>query len=105
MYTVQLAKECKCFQKSEYKPWRTFETQKDAYRYATILAELMNEEFCSQHTFSAHKVEGNNFVISVDITVTPVAGYTPHISCDTGCGSTDDWSLEATDTKSKKSCS
>ena len=95
MYTVQMEKECGCFKKSEYSNNVTFETQKDAYNYATIVAEFMNEEFCSQHTFSAHKGDGNYFLIKVDINAEAVTGVTPHISCDVGCTATDKWSLEA----------
>jgi len=96
MYTVQIEKECKCFKKSEYKNNVTFETQKDAYQYANIVADLMNEEFCSTHTFTAHRAEGSNFLITVAMNM-DVPGYEPHITCDVGCDSTDKWSLESTD--------
>lgn len=56
----------------------------------------MNEEFCGTHTFSAHRAEGSNFLITVAKNV-DVPGYTPHISRDIGCESTDKWSLESTD--------
>jgi len=104
MYTVQMEKECACFKKSEYTNNNTFKTQQEAYNYANILAELMNEEFCSKHKFSAHRVEGNDFLISVAINVDAVPGYDPHISCDVGCGSTDNWTLESTDKTSNDSC-
>lgn len=93
MYTVQMEKECGCFKKSEYKNNLTFETQKEAYQYATTVAEFMNEEFCNTHIFSAHKGEGDYFLISVALNPESV-GIKPHISCDTGCGTTDKWSLE-----------
>ncbi|HIQ46737.1 MAG TPA: hypothetical protein EYH57_03860 [Sulfurovum sp.] len=96
MYTVQIEKECKCFKKSEYKNNVTFETQKDAYQYANIVADLMNEEFCSTHTFTAHRTEGSNFLITVAMNM-DIPGYEPHITCDVGCDSTDKWSLESTD--------
>lgn len=97
MYTVQMEKECGCFKKSEYSNNVTFETQQDAYQYANIVAEFMNEEFCSTHTFSAHRAEGSNFLITVAMNADAVPGYNPHISCDVGCSSTDKWSLESTD--------
>jgi len=100
MYSVKMEKECKCFQKSEYSASKTFETQKDAYQYANILAELMNEEFCSQHTFSVQRVEGSNFLITMKINMYAIPGYNPHITCDVGCTSTDKWSLEAIDKNS-----
>ena len=95
MYTVQMEKECACFKKSEYKNHMAFPTQKDAYAYATTVAEFMNEEFCNQHIFSAHKGDGDYFLIKVTINAEKVTGVTPHISCDTGCTATDKWSLEA----------
>ncbi len=95
MYTVQMEKECGCFKKSEYKNNLTFETQKDAYQYATTVAEFMNEEFCNTHIFSAHKGDGDYFLIGVVLNTEKVTGVTPHISCDTGCTSTDKWSLES----------
>ncbi len=94
MYTVQMEKECGCFKKSEYANSVAFKTQKDAYQYATIVAEFMNEEFCHTHIFSAHKGDGNYFLIKVDINAEKVTGVTAHISCDTGCTATDKWSLE-----------
>lgn len=104
MYTVQMEKECECFKKSEYTNNNTFETQQDAYNYANILAELMNEEFCGKHTFSSHKGEGNNFVISVALNATAVSGCSTGVSCDVGCNSTDDWSLESTANANDDSC-
>ena len=97
MYTVQIEKECECFKKSEYTNNNTFKTQQDAYNYANIVTELMNEEFCGKHTFCSQRAEGNNFVISVELSAPTVPGYSPHISCDVGCDSTDTWSLESTD--------
>lgn len=102
MYTVQMEKECGCFKKSEYSSNMTFERQKDAYNYATTVAEFMNEEFCGTHTFTAHKAEGDHFLIAVAVNPESV-GIKPHISCDTGCGSTDKWSLEANDKSNKSS--
>ncbi|MDQ7046094.1 MAG: hypothetical protein Q9M39_00070 [Sulfurovum sp.] len=95
MYIVQIENECKCFKKSEYSNNKTFETQQDAYQYANILAELMNDEFCSTHTFSAHRAQDSNFVITVAMNVDKIIpDYNPHISCDEGCDSTDTWTLE-----------
>lgn len=95
MYTVQMEKECGCFKKSEYANNVTFETQQDAYKYANMVAEFMNEEFCGTHTFAAHRAEGSNFLITVAMNVDVlIPDYSPHISCDTGCTSTDKWSLE-----------
>lgn len=97
MFSVQMEKECGCFKKSEYVNNNEFQTQQDAYNYANIVAEMMNEEFCSQHKFYAQRAEGNNFIIRVEVNATYVSGCSTGVSCDTGCGSTDDWSLESTD--------
>lgn len=96
MYTVKMEQECGCFKKSEYKNNVTFETQQDAYQYATTVAEFMNEEFCGTHMFHAHKGAGDFFLITVAVNPEAV-GITPHITCDTGCAGTDKWSLEAND--------
>ncbi|MDQ7062379.1 MAG: hypothetical protein Q9M43_15175 [Sulfurimonas sp.] len=86
--------------KSEYSNNMTFKTQQEAYTYANIVSEFMNEEFCGQHIFETQRGEGDTFVITVAINATYVSGCSTGVSCDTGCGSTDDWSLESTaDTK------
>jgi hypothetical protein len=104
MYTVQIEQECGCFKKSEYSNYNSFQTQQDAYNYSNIVAELMNEEFCSQHTFYSQRAEGNNFVIRVAINATYVSGCSTGVTCDVGCGSTDDWSLESTDNANNENC-
>ena len=104
MYTVKMEQECKCFKKSEYTNNVSFETQQDAYKYATTVAEFMNEEFCGKHNFTAHKGEGDYFVIAV--TINPEAvGIRHHVSCDVGCSATDEWSLEANDKSDGKNLS
>ena len=81
MYTVQMEHECGCFKKSEYESEKSFDNQRDAYNYSNIVAEFMNEEFCTKHLFSAQIVDDNDFVIRV--TDNPNAGG----SCSTGsCG-------------------
>ena len=104
MFTVQMEKECGCFKKSEYTNGNTFPTQQDAYKYANIVAELMNEEFCGKHTFYAQKAEGDNFVIRVEINSTSVSGCSTGVSCDTGCDGDDDWTLESTGNSNYGSC-
>ena len=96
MYTVQMEEECGCFKKSEYTNNNSFQTQQDAYNYANIVAEFMNEEFCGKHTFYSQRAEGDNFVIRVAINATYVSGCSTGVSCDVGCDSDDDWSLEST---------
>jgi hypothetical protein len=103
MYTVQMEDECACFKKSEYTN-NTFNTQQEAYKYANILAELMNEEFCGRHKFYSQRAEGDNFVIRVAINATAVSGCSTGVTCDVGCGSTDEWTLESTDKSGNDSC-
>lgn len=87
MYTVYMQKECSCFKKSEYPSEKAFETQKDAYNYAHVLAELMNEDFCSIHMFSAQKIAGNDFLITVEDNPNSGCGTGSNSSCSTGsCG-------------------
>ncbi len=104
MYTVTMEKECACFKKSEYSNNVTFETQQEAYQYGKIVEELMNEEFCGKHTFYSEPGEGDSFVIRVAMNATFVSGCSTGVSCDVGCGSTDDWTLEATENPDKGSC-
>jgi len=81
MNTVEVEFECGCFKKSEYNKEQTFDNQQDAYNYANILVELMNEEFCSKHLFVGQQTMDDNFVIQV--LDNPNAGG----SCSTGsCG-------------------
>ena len=82
MYTVYMERECGCFKKSEYESEKEFENQQDAYNYAHIVAEFMNEDFCQQHLFTAFKTEDDNFVIGV--ATNPNSG-----GCGTGKGSCD----------------
>ncbi|MDQ7085868.1 MAG: hypothetical protein Q9M36_13595 [Sulfurovum sp.] len=66
MFNVQVAEECGCFIKSEYEREKSFEKRDEAILYSESLAELMNEEFCKKHAFSAHEVERGQFVIAVN---------------------------------------
>ena len=84
MNTVEIAHECGCFKKSEYEAKKTFDNQQDAYNYSNVLAELMNEEFCSTHTFVSQKTEDDNFVIGVF--ANPNAGSCGTSDEDSGCG-------------------
>lgn len=104
MYTVHMEEECGCFKKSEYSNHNTFETQQDAYNYAKIVTELMNEEFCGRHTFWAERSVGNSFVVRVALNATYVSGCSTGVSCDVGCGSTDDWTLEGTKNSEYEGC-
>lgn len=83
MYTVHMAHECRCFKESDYENTKSFDTQRDAYNYSHVLAELMNEDFCGEHLFTAQKLENDDFIITV--VDNPNAG-----GCGTGsCGPDD----------------
>ena len=66
MYTVQMEQECACFKRSEYTNNKSFENQQDAYNYTNILAEFMNEDFCSRHKFVGQRVSDTEYVIRVN---------------------------------------
>jgi len=104
MYTVQMEEECSCFKKSEYSKSNEFKTQQEAYTYSNVLAELMNEEFCGRHRFYAQPADDNSFVIRVELNTINVSGCTTGVTCDVGCNSTDDWTLEATKTPDDEDC-
>ena len=90
MYTVQMEQECACFKKSEYANEKSFDNQKDAYNYANIVAEFMNEDFCTTHLFTSQMIGPKTFMIRVS--ANPNAGGSCGTdssagSCDTGsCG-------------------
>lgn len=85
MHTVYIERECGCFKKSEYESEKSFEKQQEAYQYANVLAEFMNEDFCSKHLFTAYKTESNDFVITV--ADNPNAGSCGTSSSAGSCGS------------------
>jgi len=53
MYTIEIDKECGCFQKSGMERTMTFETREDMYNKARVLECRMNQEFCMKHYFEA----------------------------------------------------
>jgi hypothetical protein len=65
MFKVEVERECGCFKKSEYQKEKSFESKDEALLYTEAITELMNEEFCSKHYFSAHRMNENEFVIKM----------------------------------------
>jgi len=53
MYTIEMEKECSCFQKSDFDSKMTFETREDMINRARVLECLMNQQFCMKHFFEA----------------------------------------------------
>ena len=98
MYTVHIEHECGCFKKSEYEREKSFDTQRDAYNYSNIVAEFMNEEFCSKHHFFAQKSEGDDFFIRVVDNPNTGAG------CSSGSCGTDSDSIESLYASVNESC-
>lgn len=65
MYTVEIERQCGCFKRSDFEAEKSFDNQQDAYNYANIASEIMNEDFCSKHNFFAQRTENDGFVIRV----------------------------------------
>ena len=88
MYKVHIQHECGCFKKSDFESEKSFDKQQDAYQYAHIAAELMNEDFCTKHLFTAYKLENDDFVIGVvDNPNAGSCGTDSASSCSSGsCG-------------------
>jgi hypothetical protein len=87
MYRVQIEHECGCFKKSEYESEKVFDRQHEAYNYANIVSELMNEDFCSKHRFFSQKSVDDNFVIRVVANSDAGScGTDSSSSCGTSCG-------------------
>jgi len=62
MYTVTIEKECTCFKRSKYPSSESFETEEQAFEFATKMAKDMTRDFCKNHAFSVIK-EDDNFLI------------------------------------------
>ncbi|MDF1881703.1 hypothetical protein JHD50_10400 [Sulfurimonas sp. MAG313] len=84
MYTVTMLNECSCFKKSDFDSEKEFQFQREAYKYANTVVELMNEDFCSTHLFTANITTDDNFVIGVELN--PNAGTCATDSNNSGCG-------------------
>ncbi len=83
MYTVQMEQECACFKKSEYANEKSFDNQQDAYNYANVVAEFMNEDFCTTHLFTSQMIGPKTFMIRVS--ANPNAGSCGTNSSDSSC--------------------
>jgi hypothetical protein len=88
MYTVVMETECGCFKKSEFTNNNTFQTRQEAHKYANLIAEMMNEDFCGKHSFYAQRADGDKYVVRVTLGEVPIIGT----SCSTPA--TDNWEKE-----------
>lgn len=66
MFTINVEKECGCFQKSAYENGMSFETKDDALMQARLMESHMNQKFCQKHLFTAIE-DGNNIKIMVEM--------------------------------------
>ena len=53
MYTIEIEKECACFNKSGLSKVMEFEERQDMINKARVLECRMNQEFCMTHFFEA----------------------------------------------------
>lgn len=53
MYTIEIEKECGCFQKSGFENNMTFDSREDMINKARVMECRMNQEFCMKHFFQA----------------------------------------------------
>jgi len=65
MFTVNIDKECGCFNRSELENNKSFDNNDDALIQAQSMLNHMNEKFCGKHGFSL-KEDGKNFNISMN---------------------------------------
>jgi len=65
MFTINVAKECGCFKKSEYDNNMNFDNKDDALIQAKLMESHMNQKFCQKHMFYTEET-GNTFTIHVE---------------------------------------
>ena len=65
MFTVQVERECGCLRKSDIQKEKIFDKREDAVFYSQAIAEIMNEDFCQKHHFTARATGGDEFIIAV----------------------------------------
>lgn len=65
MFTVTVERECGCLKRSEIQKEKSFDKRDDAILYSQTIAEIMNEDFCQKHHFTARAAAGDEFIITV----------------------------------------
>ncbi len=65
MFTVNIEKECGCFEKSDFQNNKKFQNKDDALIEAMKMVKIMNDEWCQKHAFTFSE-DGQNFQIAVD---------------------------------------
>jgi hypothetical protein len=66
MFTINVEKECGCFQKSAYDNNMSFESKDDALMQARLMESHMNQKFCQKHMFTLTE-NGDTFSIGVEM--------------------------------------
>ena len=64
MFTVNIEKECGCFEKSDFQNNKRFQNKDDALIEAMKMVKIMNDEWCQKHEFTFSE-DGQNFQIAV----------------------------------------
>ncbi len=73
MFTINVEKECGCFQRSPYENNMQFGSKDDALLQAQLMVNHMNSKFCQKHEFEVRE-DGNTFAIGVDMRTQPRSG-------------------------------
>ena len=66
MFTINIAKECGCFKRSEFENNMTFESKDEALMQAKVMESHMNQKFCQKHMFYTEETAENTFTIQVE---------------------------------------
>ena len=82
MFTINIDKECGCFNRSNMKNNTTFESKDDALIEAKKMETFMNAKFCQRHRFTLSE-QGENFQIAMNDRPKP-AGATSGGCCGGG---------------------
>ena len=72
--------------KSDFPNEKEFQFQREAYNYANTLIDVMNEDFCTTHLFTANITTDDNFVIGVELNPNSGSCGTNDSGCGTSCG-------------------
>ena len=65
MFTINVAKECGCFKKSNFDNNMSFDNKDDALMEAKLMESQMNQKFCQKHMFYTEEI-GNTFTIHME---------------------------------------
>ena len=66
MFTINVAKECGCFKRSEFENDMSFDNKDDALMQAKVMESYMNQKFCQKHLFYTEETADNTFTIHLE---------------------------------------